>query len=253
MTHENLWFTRATLRSRAPDVAPIIRSLFDPTQEGRQANSAHRLLWTLMPEEMQHQGKPASETGEKAAFLWRAGKPERDQRYYLLGPQPRRDSAFFEVDSTPWTPALSIGDRLRFDLLVNATVNRMMDPSKGRDGRKRIDVVADALLRRRGAAEDPADVAGQTMRTALEQWWRGQGAANGFLLLTTAVDQHRTLSLDDRRRGQTHSHLGIARLTGSVEVRDPAAFVARVAAGFGRGKAFGCGLMLLKREGAIDD
>ena len=32
-----------------------------------------------------------------------------------------------------------------------------------------------------------------------------------------------------------------------IEVTDPPAFLARLAAGFGRAKAFGCGLMLIRR------
>jgi len=36
-------------------------------------------------------------------------------------------------------------------------------------------------------------------------------------------------------------------MTGALEIADPAAFLARLAQGFGRAKAFGCGLMLIRR------
>ena len=51
----------------------------------------------------------------------------------------------------------------------------------------------------------------------------------------------------DRR--QNAPKLGVAHLAGRLEVTDPDAFSQKVAAGFGRGKAFGYGLMLLKRVG----
>ncbi|WP_243641924.1 type I-E CRISPR-associated protein Cas6/Cse3/CasE [Rhodovulum steppense] len=40
---------------------------------------------------------------------------------------------------------------------------------------------------------------------------------------------------------------GILDLEGRIEVTDPEALLARLARGFGRAKAFGCGLMLIRR------
>jgi CRISPR system Cascade subunit CasE len=59
------------------------------------------------------------------------------------------------------------------------------------------------------------------------------------------VKARRMMPVRGRRHGG--AMLGIAELEGQLDVTDPDAFAAKVAAGFGRAKAFGCGLMLLRR------
>jgi CRISPR system Cascade subunit CasE len=45
--------------------------------------------------------------------------------------------------------------------------------------------------------------------------------------------------------GAAPIQLGVAELEGRLIVNDPDAFIAAVGRGFGRAKAFGCGLMLI--------
>lgn len=251
MTASDHWFTRATIRRDAPDVAPLINILLGEAGDGSKLDTTHRLLWTLMPAEMQEAGKPASPSGaDKAAFLWRRA-PDADGSdvFYLLGPRPRDDSAFFAVETKPWAPVFAPGDRLAFDMIVNATVDRQLDPAKGRGGRKRIDIVADALRRTASAERGglPRGVHKEKIaRQAMTSWLDGQGQRNGFRLFGTPelIDQEIVL-IGDRRK--TAPKLGVARLAGFLDVMDPEVFARRVAMGFGRGKAFGYGLMLLKR------
>lgn len=251
MSEPDLWFTRATLSRNAPDVAPLIDILLGDPDDGRGLDTTHRLLWTLMPTDMQASGKPSSLDGSaKAAFLWRrAPDPRGPGAFYVLGPRPRGDSPFFGVETKPWEPAFGPGDLLAYDLVVNATVDRQLDAGQGRNGRKRIDVVADAL-RAAGPATSsmrPRGVEKEVLaREALVAWLEGQGKRNGFRLaaLPDLAHQH-IVTIGGRRKGGVK--LGTARLTGLLEVTEPATFIHRVATGFGRGKAFGCGLMLLRR------
>ena len=78
-------------------------------------------------------------------------------------------------------------------------------------------------------------------------WLRRQGAAGGFDFdeAGVAVDGYEPLTI-------RHNAGGAVKLTaiefdGMLTVRDPDTFLVRVARGFGRGKAFGLGLMLLRR------
>ena len=48
-------------------------------------------------------------------------------------------------------------------------------------------------------------------------------------------------------RGQPQ--FGVLDMTGVLALEDPTAFLARLSAGFGRAKAFGCGLMMIRRAG----
>ena len=40
---------------------------------------------------------------------------------------------------------------------------------------------------------------------------------------------------------------GVMDFSGMLEVKDPARFLTQLAQGFGRARAFGCGLMLIRR------
>ena len=94
------------------------------------------------------------------------------------------------------------------------------------------------------------------------RWIEAQGARCGFAIpgppgeededdesgaihrRALRVTDYRTLRVD--HRGPT-ARIGVLDLEGILEVRDPERFVAALARGFGRAKAFGCGLMLVRR------
>lgn len=248
---EELHFTRATLRTGSADLRPLLDTLLSGGEPSR--DTTHRLLWTLMPEAMQREGKPAGETGDRAAFLW-ARAPERDGRpsWYVLGPAPRESAAFFDIDSKPWTLALAVGDRLGFSLSVHATVDRMHEPEKGRAGRHRVDIVMDAIHRaeQAGQTENRAALRRAAGAEALTQWWRAQGERHGFAAEAMELVDYGMEPLGRRRgRGQRPTEIGVAQLVGTLTVTDPQAFTRKLAIGFGRAKAFGHGLLLIRRLG----
>jgi CRISPR system Cascade subunit CasE len=256
MSENDLWFTRVTLRRDAPDIAPLIgRLLPDGSGDGEKLNAVHQLLWTLMPEAMQKAGKPArAEGGDKAAFLWR--EAEKSKSWYMLGPAPRSDSSFFHVETKAYALAAAAGDRFSFDLIANATVNRLVDPDKGRAGRTRCDVVMDALKAEEKEPGAPLDRAArrQTVaKEALGAWLAEQGARNGFSVEAFDLASYRTVEIDRSRAGSRSSFarkgpfIGVGHMRGLLKVQDPTAFAAKVATGLGRAKAFGCGLILLRR------
>lgn len=247
-----IWFTRATLRMGASDVGPLLNSLFRDDGEGGRLNNTHRLLWTLMPEDLQRAKQPVH-AASKAAFLWRDA-PERHgaSTWYVLGPRPRSQSAFFEIEAKPWSPALTQGDRLAFDIKVNATVNRMIYPSQGREGRKRVDVVMDAIHAAERTEEGRASRAvlrGSLAEPSLKAWWETQATRNGFRAISLSVMNYAVVPLQGRRSSASvRAQIGVSHLTGTLEVLDPDMFSNRVVDGFGRAKAFGCGLLLLRRS-----
>lgn len=210
-----------------------------------------------MPQALQQAGKPGRQDGgDKAAFLWR--EAELPNSWYLLGPMPRLDSPFFEVDEPkPYGLSVQAGARLSFDLVVNATVNRLVDPAKGRAGRKRCDVVMDALKAEERVGATPGDRAARrqiTAARALSAWLSQQGDRNGFSLDGFDLVSYRTVEIDRPRVGRGRAAaaskaplMGIGHCRGLLTVTDPMAFAAKVTTGFGRAKAFGCGLMLLRR------
>lgn len=244
---DDLWFTRLTLKRASSEIAPLIDTLA-PKDGGEAMATTHRLMWSVMPQAVQRRwDRAAPDSPEGAPFLWR--EQERGRRYYLLGPRPMENSPFFEIESKPYSLDLSPGDRLAFDLRVHATVDRKMsEAADGKAIRKRIDVAMNALLaqEREGASLDerPQRRAGAAKDAACA-WLTAQGERNGFALASATLIAYRVEVVP--RGHRSPARMGIFDSVGLVEVSDPAAFAARVAAGFGRAKAFGCGLMLLRR------
>jgi CRISPR system Cascade subunit CasE len=176
----------------------------------------------------------------KRDFLWREAE---SGVFYTLSERPPVDShCLFDVDPPkPFQPSFAAGDRLQFMLRANATVAR--GGAKGTRG-KPCDVVMDAIFRL------PTAERADRRRTAVEEsgraWLVRQGERGGF---TVDVREVRVPSYQVLRveHSGPQARLGVLDLEGVLTVTDPARFIERVRTGFGRAKAFGCGLMLLRR------
>ena len=82
-------------------------------------------------------------------------------------------------------------------------------------------------------------------KEAAGDWLRARAEDYGFRLNALALDGYRVESF--ARRGRAFGTLGIFDLKGTLLITSPEAFFKRLRQGFGRGKAFGCGLMLVRR------
>lgn len=235
---EPLYLSRLKLK-QSPQIASLINRLRRSDGGGVAIKGDHHLLWNAMPDALQRTSPSAA--GHRATFLWR--RDDRCRHYYMLGPRPRSDSAFFDVESRPFKVRLVVGDRLQFVLRLNATVDRR---SGGRAGtRQRRDVAMDLLhAEPEGQRAVHRDVLAET---AVRAWLSARAEASGFALDALVVDGYRAVMLDPKRREA--GKIGVFDLGGVLTVRDPETFVTRLVAGFGRAKAFGCGLMLIRRAG----
>jgi len=234
-----LLFSRVRVRRDAPIAA--LRSLLIPNDENARFSAAHQLVWTLF----------ADRADRERDFLWREAEP--GQFFILSHRAPADTHGLFDVDPPKaFAPVLAAGMLLRFSLRANATVAKQL-----RAGKRGVpcDVVMDALravpLVHR-ARERPR-IAADAGRT----WLSSQGEKAGFSLTKPGADatvipgtdaqvmSYRQLHL--KRRGSAAAHVSVIDFEGVLRIDDAALFLAKLAAGFGRAKAFGCGLMLIKR------
>lgn len=203
----------------------------------------HQWLWRWFPAEL----------GTPRDFLFRrqdiAGLP----RFYVVSHRaPLASLGDWHSRTCDYAPILEVGQRLQFELRANPTVRH------GRDGKsKRHDVVMEAkrrLLLERGLAHW-ADLTGDN-RPALQalihqrcgHWLQRRGENCGFALdldglVVESYLQHREKS-DEKLQFTTVDFRG--RLT----VIDPQRFQSALFAGIGHAKAFGCGLLLIRPDGA---
>lgn len=248
------YLTRARLRRDVP--AETLRAMLEPGGESRRAATGHGLVWALFDDSPER----------TRDFLWREADPGV---FYLLSARPPVDRrGLFRVDEPkPFAPALAVGDRLAFALRVNATVARPAGP--GARGNP-CDVVMNAL--RDVPPDERARVRRAVLPRVAHDWLARQGERGGFALPDVGTEAsgggesddgpddwsapagvralgYRTLRVDRGRRTEPMC-VGVLDLEGMLEVRDPARFVEALGRGFGRAKAFGCGLMLVRRASA---
>jgi CRISPR system Cascade subunit CasE len=225
----DLWLSRARLRADTPAVAALA-GLLVPDGSGARVAAAHSLVWALF----------ADGPDRQRDFLWREEAPGRFMTLSARPPSPI--AGLFDVEWQPFAPALATGDRLGFTLRANPVVSRSGGP--GQRG-KRHDVVMDALR------HQPKDQhAAARLRIATEAgraWLDRQGAAHGFAPVSkVGIDGYEAVRIA-RNDGKADARYSRLDITGLLTVTDPTAFLPALAAGFGRARAFGCGLMLIRR------
>jgi CRISPR system Cascade subunit CasE len=226
-----LFLSRISLRTE-PSVATLAPILFEAAGRHR-SEASRRLVWTLF----------ADSEDRTRDFLWRE---DDARRFYVLSNRPPEDRhQLFTVETKAFEPTLSPGDRLIFSLRANATTGR---PRGDKRAGKRDDVVMAVLnaIPKRERAERRKEL----IQSEGRAWLRRQGAAAGFDFDDDAitVDGYEPLAIRDN--GKSTLRLSVIEFDGMLTVREPEIFLAKLARGFGRGKAFGLGLMLLRRTPA---
>ena len=228
------WFTRATLREElsAEDIARHLMGQDGAQRNNAPASTGHRLIWRLF----------SDHPGRKRDFLWRETRP--GEFFILSAREPVPDDALLDV-ATPLTfePHLERGDLLEFSLRANP-IARRLNPDRSKRSAKH-DVVMDALHKL--PAEGRAAARRTTVTTAGAAWLARQGARGGFhaiaeRLRVDGYEQHRL----PRPQGAP-MRFATLEVDGVLEVIDPQAFLAKVRGGMGGARAFGCGLMLIRR------
>lgn len=221
-----LYLSRLTV-SRSPS-AQALSGLLNPADPARRMDAHHKLLWAAFSDGPDRQRD----------FLWRE---DSAGVFFTLSARPPLASDLFDLPAVKeFAPVLAAGDRLAFSLRANAT--------RALKGVGRVDVVMDALhglpIGKRAETRMAA------AQTAGAEWLAGQGTRAGFRVVVVEVGDYATVTLPGHRgprKGQPQ--FGVIDMTGVLEVSDPAAFSAQLTRGFGRAKAYGCGLMLIRRAG----
>lgn len=203
----------------------------------------HQWLWKLFE----------APPGTPRDFLYRRRDIDGLPRFYLLSRRPPEGSLpGWQARTAPYEPALRPGDRLRFELRANPTVAR-----KSGDKSKRHDVVMNAkrqLLEQRGLQRwsdwnEPADRPAlyQLVQEHCTAWLQRRAESHGFALdeATLSVEAYQQHEL---KRGSLR--FTSVDFTGELTVTDVAAFNAVLCEGLGHAKAFGCGLLLVRRISA---
>lgn len=194
----------------------------------------HQLIW-----------KAFGDRGDRARdFLFRANATSDKIVFWALSERTPDDwDGKFCVHTKPYTPRLEPGQRLGFDLRVNATVSARLDGKRGtrhdavNHHIKQLDPETRAATNRQDMLLDVATA-----------WMSKKREQCGF-----SIDANR-LQVNDYTRHEfkkkpTHRHsivLNTFDLSGVLTVENPEVFAKRLTSGIGTAKAYGNGLFLLR-------
>ncbi|KFF48381.1 CRISPR-associated protein Cse3 [Gammaproteobacteria bacterium MFB021] len=212
--------------------------LFDVLEGG--AYTAHQLLWQLF----------ADTPGEERPFLFRQEMEESANgqsaglpRFYVVSSRPPASVEGLDVQCKPFAPQLEKGDRLAFRLRANPTIDKATE--KGRRSH-RADVLMDAR-KPFSPGERTSQACVEAMDSAARQWLSRRVDTLGFTLpVTPEVGAYRQHVLS-KKGGANPIRYSSVDYEGLLDVTDPARLSETLAQGVGRAKAFGCGLLLLRR------
>ncbi|RMG34586.1 MAG: type I-E CRISPR-associated protein Cas6/Cse3/CasE [Gammaproteobacteria bacterium] len=198
----------------------------------------HQMIWNLFE----------NTPDQRRDFLYRReDQPGKPPFYYLLSarrPEARND--LLMVETKVFEPSLEAGDRLRFELRANAVITRKAGDNSKR--RIRRDIIEARVDQYKVRYPEPADRPPSSVihQEAAEEWMQRQGEQHGFEVSELLVAHHRYHKVrkpgDDNLRQFTSIDV-----FGSLTVTDAERFAEQLMKGFGRAKAFGCGLMLVRR------
>lgn len=197
----------------------------------------HQFLWRMFEQD------PKAERD----FLFRRDTESGRPRFYLLSSRPpRRSDGPWQAESKAFEPRLQPGQQLVFSLRVNPVITR-----RDKSGRHvRHDVVMDLKHRMgyKNMLQHERPPLADMVHEAGVGWLQQRTERHGFSvsLDTLRVEgylQHRAFKRDSKKPIR-YSTLDF---TGLLSISDVALFRQALFHGIGPAKAFGCGLLLVRR------
>ena len=220
-----MYFSRIRLRGDA-DPRRLI---------GLNGYREHQALWNLFD--------PDPEA--KRDFLFRRDGHAQLPIYYLVSRRiPSDREGLWEIETKNYAPCLQAGQTLAFSLRVNPVITRTDDNGKSR----RDDVVMD-LKKQIGWKDLPRSARpplAQLVQQAGEQWMSNRQERLGATVGTVRADGYR--QHHGYKRGQgTAIRYSTLDLQGTLTIVGEERFLDALFLGIGPAKAFGCGLLLVRR------
>ncbi len=195
--------------------------------------ASHQLLWNLFTED------------EKRKFLYRGEQSTGSGRplfYVLSHSKPDLNLPLFDIQSKLFAPKLYKGQRLAFKLRANPTVCLTDEAGK----KRRHDVLMHAKYQAKKTRKAASEMSGLMDQAALN-WISDEKRLSAWgVTLDVLPDIERYTQHSSQKKGGHNIRFSSVDFQGMLTVVDPQTFCHQYALGFGRAKAMGCGLMLIR-------
>ena len=223
-----MFISRVTLK-RGPELFRLFQQ-----KSSSDGYMAHQILWDLFP----------NDGNKKRDFLFHKDENGGIPQFLLVSKTEPVETGGISVISKYYTPTLAQGQKLAFSLVANPVVSRKVE---GKKHSVKHDVWMDAKKQEKENDGNAASIV-QACENASKLWLIRQGERCGFFLKETDVliDGY----IQNRfYRGRTAKPIQYSSIhyEGLLTVTDVGKFLEMLYSGIGRSKAFGCGLMLVRR------
>lgn len=235
-------------------ITPEERLLRQAAHElAQSAYADHQWLWKFFP----------SNVDQTRDFIFRRHELEQMPRFYVVSQRPPTAfSEAWQVQSRAYDPQLQVGQRLSFQLRANPVITKKNDAGKS----QRHDVVMQAkkqLLAEHGLNKEAkwADWKDESSKPLLYElvqkhsavWLDGIAKRNGFeIALTDEEEPQHKLQVDTYEQSNAgkrdhNIRFSAVDFSGELLVSNPEQLHIALLNGIGHAKAFGCGLLLVRR------
>jgi CRISPR system Cascade subunit CasE len=202
----------------------------------RDGYQVHRQLWSLF----------ADSDERKRDFIYRQEEQRGAPVFFAVSDrEPRDTKGLWLIETKPYQPKLSAGQKLGFVVRVNPIRSKRDNEGK----QHRHDIVMDAKLR---VTESDSEVKETITEAEIVQnegcaWLMARAAGCGFQVTDSEVriDGYRQHRWIKPKTGHL-VRFSTVEITGLLTVADPEVFSLTLRQGIGPAKGFGCGLVLVR-------
>ena len=148
------------------------------------------------------------------------------------------------IQTKPYTPEITEGERFAFYLTANPVVSRK---TEGKKKSVKHDVWMDAKKRATDSGVDKISIV-KACEDASKKWLVNQGEKGGFFVTENdfVVDGYMQNRIYKKHQ-KVPIQFSSIKYEGALTVTNPDKFLPVLYTGLGRAKAFGCGLLLIRR------
>lgn len=202
----------------------------------------HQILWRLFDDDKRHY-LFRRESGDNTPYA-RVGNNHALPVYYLVSQQAPQACRGLQVQSKPYRPVLTQGSELAFSLRANPIVSKK---EPGKKNSVKCDVVMDAKTQAKAQSLDKLQ-RNVLIDEGVKSWLLKRTEDHGFAideqrLLWDGYYQHRFY----KQHGGKPISVSSLDYNGILTVTDVDKFQRALFEGIGRAKAFGCGMMMIRR------
>lgn len=205
-------------------------------QKNNTIYDVHQFLWNIFP----------NDPDKDRDFIYREEKNDDLPTFYIVSKRkPLEMQRGFQIDTKKYDPQISEGDIFSFTLRANPTVAKKVDGKKNSTNHD-ISMVAKKEAQNKGLQDEEK----YNFIEEATKNWLSENKANtlGFKLSNSniSVDAYMQNRVYRKKEGKPILFSSVD-YSGLLEVTDPKLFKNLLFNGIGKSKAFGCGLMLIRR------